>query len=134
MSTCRTMDPQTMIGTRLGNWILDKALGQGGMGDVYLAHAADPAADRPTQAAVKVLSPGLAHDPGCVARFQREIEILRQLDHPNIVHCYESGVDKNRFFYVMEYVEGPNCEELVLERGRLPWPEVLDLVLQICPA
>ena len=64
-----------MIGTQLGPWTLDKELGRGGMGAVYHAHAAD--GDGPKVAALKVLAGELAVDPGFLARFQREIDILR---------------------------------------------------------
>jgi serine/threonine-protein kinase len=127
-----------MIGARLGNWVIDREIGQGGMGSVYLAHEA-PADGafglaESRQAAVKVLAPGLAVDAGFVARFQREIDVLRQLYHPNIVRYYDSGAQDNHYYYVMEYVDGRNLEEEVLGRGRLPWAEVLDLALQIAPA
>jgi serine/threonine-protein kinase len=129
-----------MIGARLGNWVIDREIGQGGMGCVYLAHEAAPegtfalAGSESRQAAVKVLAPGLAVDAGFVARFQREIDVLRQLYHPNIVRFYDSGAQDNHYYYVMEYVAGGNLEEEVVERGRLPWAEVLDLALQIAPA
>jgi serine/threonine-protein kinase len=114
-----------MIGSKLGTWIIDEELGRGGMGAVYLAHE-----DGGRQAAVKVLSATLAQDPGFQGRFQREIDILRQLDHPNIVHFYESGVQDGHFYYAMEYVAGPDLEELLREQGRLPWREVLEVALQ----
>jgi len=120
-----------MIGARLGSWILDKELGRGGMGRVFLAHAADsPSA----LAALKVLPAELAVDPAFPARFQREIEILRQLDHPNIVRFLESGVHEGHSFFAMEYVSGPNLQALLEERGQLSWQKVLDLALQIAPA
>jgi serine/threonine-protein kinase len=127
-----------MIGARLGNWVIDSELGQGGMGSVYLAHEA--AADgtfalaESRRAAVKVLAPGLAIDPGFVARFEREIDVLRQLYHPNIVRFYDSGTQDSHYYYVMEYVDGRDLEEEMLERGRLPWAEVLDMALQVAPA
>jgi eukaryotic-like serine/threonine-protein kinase len=121
-----------MIGSRLGPWTLDRELGRGGMGTVFLAHADTPAGPRP--AAVKVLAPELAAEPGFLHRFQREIEILRKLDHPNIVAFLESGVEGGHYYFVMEYVPGPSYEALLLERGRLPWPEVLDLAWQVAPA
>ncbi len=129
-----------MIGTRLGGWVIDREIGQGGMGTVYLAHEAAAEGTiplegaEPRQAAIKVLAPGLAVDPGFVARFQREIDALRLLCHPNIVRFYDSGQQNNLFYYVMEYVDGRNLEEDVLERGRLHWAEVLDVALQVCPA
>src|SRR5437660_159509 len=95
-----------MIGSRLGPWILDQELGRGAHATVYRAHAAESPAPHtvsaplaagadptPRQAAVKVLAADLAADPGFLERFQREIEALRQLDHPNIVRFLESGVE-----------------------------------------
>jgi serine/threonine-protein kinase len=123
-----------MIGTRLGSWILDKEIGRGGMGCVYLAHRDPAGAGGPEQAAIKVLAAELAVDPGFLARFQREIEILRQLDHPNIVRFLDSGQQDTHSYLVMEYVPGPSFETLLVQQTRLPWKEVLDLAWQITPA
>src|SRR6516225_4370736 len=119
-----------MIGSRLGNWIIDKEIGRGGMGRVYLAHA--DGCDR--LAAIKVLAPDLAQEEGFLQRFQREIEVVGQLDHPNIVRFLESGAQDSVFYYAMEYIEGESFEELLHRKRRLAWPEVLDAALQICPA
>jgi serine/threonine-protein kinase len=119
-----------MIGSRLGKWTIEQELGRGGMGRVYLARA-EPDGQR---AAIKVLSADLAQEAGFVLRFQREIETLSQLNHPNIVRFYEAGTQDNVFFYAMEFVEGPNYEDLLEEKGRLPWKDVLTLALQVCAA
>ena len=123
-----------MIGVRLGPWIIDAEIGRGGMGCVYKAHCAEDAALGPPLAAVKVLAAELAVELGFQQRFQREIDILRQLDHPNIVRFFDSGSENNRYFYAMEYVEGASFESFRDKRGRIPWPEVLDLACQIAPA
>lgn len=125
-----------MIGKQLGSWIVERELGRGGMGRVYLARRAAPAdgGELPTQAALKILSAELAQDAGFLQRFQREIDALRQLDHPNIVKFYESGCDSGQYYYAMEYVVGHNFDELLHESKRLPWKEVLDMALQVCPA
>jgi serine/threonine-protein kinase len=120
-----------MIGARLGRWILDRELGRGGMGRVYLAHDADQPERR---AAVKVLAGELTTQVGAVNRFQREIDVLSALDHPNVVRFYESGTHQDALYYVMEPVEGHDLAELLAEHGRLPWPEVLDLAVQVCAA
>ncbi len=128
-----------MIGERLGPWIIESEIGRGGMGSVYMAHrAADapvpPEDDAPATAAVKVLAAELAVEVGFQQRFQREIDILCQLHHPNIVGFYDSGVQDGRYYYAMEYVDGPSFDSLRDERGRVPWPDVLALALQIAPA
>ena len=119
-----------MIGSKLGKWVLDKELGRGGMGRVYLAHEESAG----QLAAVKLLAAELAQESGFLQRFQREIEVLGQLDHPNIVRLYESGVQDGHYFFAMEYVEGESFEQILHRQGRLPWQEVLDAALQICPA
>jgi serine/threonine-protein kinase len=123
-----------MIHTQLGNWVLDKELGRGGMGQVFLAHEEPSATPGGRQAAVKVLAPELAQEVGFVHRFQREIDILKQLNHPHIVRLYDSGCQDGRYYYAMEYVTGSNFDEVIHERGRLPWKEVLEIGLQISPA
>jgi hypothetical protein len=119
-----------MIGERLGKWVIFKELGRGGMGRVFLAQ--EELTGR--EAALKILAGELAQEAGFLQRFQREIEALSQLDHPGIVRFYESGFENAMYFYAMEYVEGQSLDEILLNQGRLPWREVLDIALQLCPA
>jgi serine/threonine-protein kinase len=123
-----------MRGERLGSWIIDKELGRGGMGHVFLAHADSALAGGPSQVAIKVLAPELATEVGFLYRFQREIEILRKLHHENIVRFHDAGTQDGRYYFAMEYVDGPSLEALREQRERLPWQEVLDLALQLAPA
>src|SRR5262245_21144901 len=117
-----------MIGERLGNWVIEREIGQGGMGRVYLAREDAPAA---RTAAIKVLTAALAADAGFLVRFQREAEILRRLHHPNIVSYYDDGAHRGHAWIAMEYVDGPTCEDLLQRRGRFPWQEVLEIALQV---
>ena len=119
-----------MTGDRLGKWVIFKELGRGGMGHVYLAQ--EEIGGR--QAALKILAAELAQDVGFLQRFQREIETLSKLSHPNIVRFYEAGYENNLYFYAMEYVEGESLDEAMQAQGRLPWPEVLDAAIQVCQA
>src|SRR5215475_10897401 len=64
VSVHRTTLHTPMLGARLGPWVIDKELGRGGMGQVYLAHAEPAPADGPTVAAVKILAPELAAEVG----------------------------------------------------------------------
>jgi hypothetical protein len=119
-----------MIDDHLGKWTIHKELGHGGMGRVYLAQ--EEGSGR--RAALKVLSSQLAQEAGFLTRFQREIETLSQLSHPNIVRFFEAGFENGLYFYAMEFVDGDSLETLLAQRGRLPWSEILDIALQICPA
>jgi serine/threonine protein kinase len=119
-----------MIGDRLGKWVIFKELGRGGMGRVYLAQ--EELTGR--QAALKILAAELAQEIGFLQRFQREIETLSRLDHPNIVRFYESGYENGLYFYAMEFVEGLSLEQIIEKQGRLPWEDVLEIALQVTPA
>lgn len=119
-----------MIGDRLGKWVIYKELGRGGMGRVYLAQEELTG----KQAAIKVLAAELAQEVGFLNRFQREIETLAKLDHPNIVRFFESGYENGHYFYAMEYVEGLSLEQLLEKQSRFPWKDVLNVALQVAPA
>jgi serine/threonine protein kinase len=69
-----------------------------------------------------------------VARFERELAILKKLKHPNIVPCYGGGKLGEQQFMAMELVEGGSLAGVLKKRGRLPWEEVIALGLQICSA
>src|SRR5712692_1307620 len=85
-------------GTRLGPYEILSQIGAGGMGEVY--RATDTKLKR--DVALKVLPEAFARDPGRMARFQREAEVLASLNHPNIAAIY--GVEERTL--VMELVEG----------------------------
>src|SRR5262245_14022617 len=110
-----------MIGTQLGRWVIDRQLGKGAMGSVYFAHAAD-APDEVR--AIKVLAPDLARDETARKRFKQEIDVLCQLDHANIVRFDGSDKEGETSYYVMEYINGPDCETRLRELKRWPWWEV----------
>src|SRR5450755_1043190 len=119
-----------MIGDRLGKWVIFKELGRGGMGRVYLAQ--EELTGR--QAAIKVISTELAQEIGFLQRFQREIETLSKLEHPNIVRFYEAGFENGLYYYAMEYVDGLNLDQILEEQTRLLWKDVLNIALQVAPA
>ncbi len=119
------MDPQ-----RIGPYELERELGAGGMGTVYLARHVESG----RRAALKVLAGSLSREPGFVARFTREIEALRAVTSPHIVELYESGVDGETYYYAMEYVEGETLTERLEREKRLPWRDVIDYGVQVCKA
>ncbi|MEE9391742.1 MAG: protein kinase [Planctomycetota bacterium] len=86
----------------IAHYRLDRELGRGGQGAVYLAH--DTRLARPV--ALKILTAQLAHSPTARLRFQREAEIASRLDHPGICTIYDAGEDQGTLFIAMRYVEG----------------------------
>ncbi len=109
--------------------LLDK-LGEGGMGVVYRArHMGN---DR--QVAVKLLPDDVASNETLLARFERELEVLKQLRHPNIVHCFGGTCESKQRFYAMELIEGGTLAEVLSRRERLPWEIAVDYALQMCAA
>jgi serine/threonine protein kinase/Tol biopolymer transport system component len=116
-------------GTRLGRYEIRSKLGEGGMGEVYLAH--DTQLDRPI--ALKLLPADIARDQQRLHRFLQEARAAAALNHPNIAHIYEIGEAEGGYFIAMEYVEGTTLDKRIGERP-LPISEVLDIAIQICDA
>ncbi|MCA9076618.1 MAG: serine/threonine protein kinase [Planctomycetaceae bacterium] len=121
---------------QIGPYTIEHKIGAGGMGTVYLGTHVETG----EQAAVKVLPSMLAREPGFVARFNREIDALKKLSHPNVVQLYESGVDNSSggdlsiYYYAMEYVEGETLTSRIKRTKRIPWRETIDIAVQICAA
>ena len=117
-------------GDEIDIWIVDKALGSGGMGSVYRCH--NRKANR-ILAAIKVLDNAVRKHPDSEARFVREAEILFSLDHPNIVKVRNVRTDTDPPYLEMEFVEGESLES-VLWRGSMSPPEALDVMAQCASA
>jgi serine/threonine-protein kinase len=116
---------------QIGQYTLRRKLGQGGMGEVWLAEHA--LLKRPC--AVKFIRPDLAASPATAARFAREVQAVTGLTHVNTVRVYDYGrADDGSFYYVMEYLDGPTLEELVQKNGPLPPGRVVYLLRQVCGA
>ena len=92
---------------------LGDRLGSGGMSTVY--GATDRVLERTV--AVKILAEHLSDDEKFVARFRREALAVARLIHPNIVQVYDTGVDHDRHYIVMEYVEGRSVAQLAPAPG-----------------
>jgi len=115
----------------VGPYQIERKIGAGGMGNVYLGVHKDTG----KRAAVKVLPPTMAREDGFVQRFHREIESLRKLSNRHIVELYEDGAtDDSTFYYSMEYIDGSTLTAEITDRKRLPWKEVIEFALQISAA
>ncbi len=110
----------------LGHYIILEKLGEGGMGAVFKAR--NTRLDRIV--AIKLLRKEHGAKAEVVSRFQREVQVVSSLSHPNIVRAIDaSNVDGNLIFE-MEYVEGVNLTQLVHKRGPLPVPMACDFIRQ----
>jgi Tol biopolymer transport system component len=118
-----------MIGTQLGHYRIERLLGTGGMGDVYLAN--DTKLGR--QVALKVLSATLASDPDRRERFEREARAAAALNHPNIITIHSVESIDTIPFLTLELVEGQTLTELIPADG-LPLDRVLSFGIPLADA
>ena len=112
---------------KIGKFEILSMLGQGAMGEVYLAR--DPALDR--EVALKTIRLGSAFGAEATARFEREARAAGSLNHPNVVTVFEFGEDQGTYFLAMERVEGEDLDALIRSR-QVPQAELLDLLAQAC--
>ncbi len=110
-------------GQQLGHFRIEKKLGAGGMGEVYLA--TDLALDRPV--ALKVLPDATTRDPARRDRLIREARAQARVTHPNVGHIYFIGEDAGRLYFAMEYVAGKTLGEK-LAAGPLTVDDALAVV------
>lgn len=106
-----------------------ECIGRGGMGVVYKAR--QPQLDR--LVALKILLPGLEHDPGFAERFSREARALAKLSHPNIVAVHDFGESGGYFWLTMEYVDGVNLRQ-AMQAARFTPAQALALIPELCAA
>lgn len=124
MSTGNT--GRAIIGKR---YQLEKEIGRGGMGIVYLA------TDRHLNrlVAIKVLPPQISADTQTFSRFKNEVYGISRLEHPSIIKVYDAGV-QGSYYYVMQYVDGPNLYNETLKRKQFTLKDALPILRQIASA
>src|SRR5216117_421538 len=117
-----------------GKYRLERLLGQGGMGAVYLA--THLGTDR--YVALKLIAPQFMRNPEFVERFKREARAAGRLRHPNVVDVTDFGFSeagKERVAYlVMEYLDGCTLSDVLFEENRLPLYWAVDILEQVCSA
>ncbi len=118
------------IGTTLGDYVVKRELGVGGMGTVFLAEQKSMG----REVALKVLQPSLVANKSYLMRFQREIRNLANVEHPNVVAAIEAGNEGDRYFFSMTYVPGDDLKKR-LERGEVfAEKEALRIALEVAKA
>jgi hypothetical protein len=105
-----------------------KRIGQGGMGEVYLAEHVKMG----RRCAIKILNRSLTRDPGAANRFGREAAHASSINHPNVVSTFDFGETEDGLLYIaMEYVDGESLAALLRREGSLPVPRAVGIVDQI---
>jgi formylglycine-generating enzyme required for sulfatase activity len=117
-------------GTTLAGFRLERRLGKGGMGEVFLARQVS--VDR--EVAVKVLPPSFADNEHAVERFLHEGVLAAKLDHHHIVTVHEAGEDSGTYYLAMAYVEGESLDQRLKRDGALPEAEALGMVRDVAGA
>ena len=100
------------VAVRLGEYLLERRIGAGGMGQIYLGK--QESLDR--LVAIKIMPRQTASDSQSVLRFQREAKAIAQLIHPNIIQVFSFGVEKGVPYFAMEYVDGEDLS-VKLKKG-----------------
>ncbi|AMV37572.1 serine/threonine-protein kinase [Planctomyces sp. SH-PL62] len=115
-----------LTGLVLGDFRVDRLIGRGGMGEVYLAEQIS----LKRHVALKVLLPEWVSRPAYLSRFAIEATAVAKLNHPNIVQVYALGEADGVHYIAMEYVEGANLREYLIRKGSLDIPLALSIMRQ----
>ena len=127
-SGAKSVGGDVLLGRLLRGCLIDRKVGEGGMGTVY--HARQLSLER--SVAIKVLPPELARNRNFITRFEREAKSLAKINHPNILHIYDYGEDQQLgiYFMIIEFVEGRDLGDMLHESYTLGQIEVLDILRQ----
>lgn len=116
-------------GKRIGNrWVIERPLGQGGMGAVFLARDEQLS----EQVAIKVIGGLAALDPTATDRLRREASAARRISHPNVVRLHDIGEAEGLLFLSMEYVPGGSLKDVLGRYGVIAPLQLRALALQLC--
>src|ERR687895_1723388 len=122
--------PDALIATEFAGYRIDRRIGRGGMGVVYLA--TDLRLER--SVALKVLAEDLARQPGFQRRFVGESKLAASLDHPNVIPIYAAGEHQGVLYIAMRFVPGQDLRTLLREEGRLEPERAARIVAQVASA
>jgi hypothetical protein len=121
-------NPGFYTGRVLDGFRLEGVIGRGGMGEVYRGVRGEQVA------AVKIVAAGKHFDPVYLKRFEREGQMTAALHHPNIVRTYSYGANDGLYYLALEYIDGQDLGDVLKQRGRLGYEDVLDFFSQLADA
>ena len=122
-----------LIGQQIGPFEIEKELGSGAMGTVWKARFRK-SETKVIPVALKMVALGLTGNENAMARFEREANILKQLNHPHIVKLYATGTYRKTPFIAMEYIDGEALDRVLARRGKLGWEEIVGYGKQLAEA
>jgi serine/threonine protein kinase len=122
------MDVQ--VGSLLGPYRIERYIGRGGMGVVYLAQHQHLG----RRVALKLLAPELADNESFRERFVRESRVAAKVDHPNVIPIYEANEVDGVYFIAMRYVDGVDLREILRTAGPLSLERALSMLTQVAGA
>ena len=117
-------------GTSFGPYRIERVLGRGGMGVVYLAEQRSLG----RRVALKLIAPALTEDWTFRARFERELRTAALIEHPNVIPVYEAGEEGDTLFIAMRYVDGHDLRELLAFEGSMPSARATAMIAQVAAA
>jgi len=120
----------SLIGKEFAHCRLERKLGAGGMGAVYLAR--HEGLNKPM--AVKILPPEFASNPDFIERFMREARLAARLEHPNVVQVHDVGTEHGVYYITMQYVEGRSLDVILKERKKFSVSESVSIVKRVAIA
>lgn len=121
-------EPDPIINQVLGSYRVEVLIGVGGMGRVY--RGVHQTLGR--HVAIKLLPASVAGDSGFMQRFVREAQIAAQLNHPNLISCYDFGDSPFGYYFVMEYVEGESVADWLIAHYRMKVEQAIPIMQQVC--
>jgi hypothetical protein len=127
------LDPDTHVSGKHrlvnGRYVLEKQLGEGGMGTVYKALQVGVG----NTVAIKFLNQALSSDPGLVRRFEQEAKVSLAVMHPGAAQLLDTGQDEKtkELYIVFEYVEGEDLRARLMNEGALPFDEARDIAMRV---
>lgn len=125
------MSADSRLGMQVGNYVIKKLLGEGGMGAVYLAE--HPRIGR--QVAIKILSSYIAAQPQVAQRFEAEAKLITRIEHPNIIEIFDFGsLEDGSLYYIMEVLKGRELAYVIRKNKKMTPAEAWPYVEQVCAA
>jgi serine/threonine protein kinase len=119
-----------LVNKQIGGYKLVRRIGEGGMGEVYLAEQLT----MHRTVALKILHSKWADDEEFRKRFLLEARAAGKLNHQNLIQVYDVNKYQGKYYFSMEFIDGVTVEDLIRHEGSLPIDKVIDICMQVCQA